>query len=961
MSVKKNFRELLLVTTACAFFAACADTSISSPGNEDLGTPPGGGGGGGGGGSQTTIDLIPAGGCGTGSIREASVTNGNITINACEITGNITQDTVIAPNAGVIITGPTFVGLDDGSQPQKDFLNAGGTPVTLEIGAGATLFGSEGSDYIVVARGSRIEAVGTADSPIIFTSRSDIEGTVGANDKGQWGGIVINGRAPINACTDATAVGGSADCEKSGEGSSGLFGGDNPADSSGILRYVQVRYAGFLVNNEDELNGIAFQGVGSGTEVDYIQVHNNADDGVEMFGGTVDLRHIVLTGNDDDSMDYTDGWRGRAQYVLVQQGPSGDQGFEFDNRGGNDTANNLEPRSNPMIANFTLIGNRNGTGSNDSDQGMLIREGTAGRLYNGIVVDFGDDCIDVDQDATFARIGAASDALEIESVALDCPNNFDESSGDPLDLSDWFLAQPNNRASSDGDTYANTMTGVFSGPAEQAVTAFDANAVDSWFEAADFIGAFADDETSASNWAAGWTFDLFEDPGCPTGTTESAETIDGNRICQITGNVTADLRLTRGSMYELVGPVFVGVDRGADPASPLPSGIEATLTIDPGVTVFGSSGSDYIVVARGSEIRSNGTATAPVIFTARADVEGTAGINTKGQWGGLVLNGRAPINACTDATATGGTVDCEKSGEGSSGLFGGATTDDTSGSITYTQVRFAGFLVNNEDELNGIAFQGVGSNTFVDYVQVHNNADDGVEMFGGTVDLRHLVLTGNDDDSMDYTDGWRGRAQFVLVAQGASGDQGFEFDNRGGNDTANNRQPRANPMISNFTLVGNRNGAGSNDSDQGMLIREGTAGRLFNGIVVDFGDDCIDVDQDATFARIGAASDSLEIQSVALDCVNNFDESSGDPLDLSDWFLAQPNNRASSDGDTYANTMTGSGFFSGQSGIIPGTNEIALTATDVNAMDSWFVDVDYVGAVEDANDTWYQGWTYQPQ
>ncbi|MBO6766417.1 hypothetical protein [Maricaulis sp.] len=944
MSVKHNFRKLLLVTTSCAFFAACADTSISSPGAENPGTPPGDGGNPPPAGQ--TIDLIPAGGCGTGSIRETSVTNGDITINACEITGNITTNTTIAPNAGVIITGPTFVGTDDGAT------GGSGARATLSIGAGATLFGAAGSDYIVVTRGSRIEAQGTADAPVIFTSRTDVEGSVGENDKGLWGGLVLNGRAPINACTDATAVGGSADCEKSGEGSSGLFGGADAADSSGILNYVQVRFAGFKVNNEDELNGIAFQGVGSGTQVDYVQVHNNSDDGVEMFGGTVDLRHLVLTGNDDDSMDYTDGWRGRAQFVLVRQGPSGDQGFEFDNRGGNDTANNLEPRSNPMISNFTLIGNRNGSGSNDSDQGMLIREGTAGRLYNGIVADFGDDCIDIDQDATFARIGAATDPLDIQSVVLDCVNNFDESTGDPVDLSDWFLSRPNNAVIN------NTLNGVFSGPAEQAVTAFDVNGADSWFEDVDYIGAFADDEIAASNWASGWTYNLFEDAGCPEGTTESAETINGARVCQITGNITSDLRLTRGNMYELIGPVFVGVDRGPDPASPLPSGIEATLTVDPGVTVFGSAGSDYIVVTRGSQLRSNGTASSPVIFTARTDIEGTAGVNTKGQWGGLVLNGRAPINACTDATATGGTVDCEKSGEGSSGLFGGATADDTSGSITYTQVRFAGFKVNNEDELNGIAFQGVGSGTFVDYVQVHNNSDDGVEMFGGAVDLRHLVLTGNDDDSMDYTDGWRGRAQYVIVVQGASGDQGFEFDNRGGNDTANNLTPRSNPMISNFTLIGNRNGSGSNDSDQGMLIREGTAGQLYNGLVVNFGDDCIDVDQQATFDRIGAASDFLDIQSVALDCVNNFDESAGETpagfANLEAWFLSRPNNTE------YTNSLTGFAFFSGGTGVVPGSAETALISTDVNALDTWFEPAGYVGAVEDASDTWYQGWTFVP-
>ncbi|MBR9827008.1 MAG: hypothetical protein GYB36_14605, partial [Alphaproteobacteria bacterium] len=192
MSVKQNYRKLLLVSTACAFFAACADSSISSPGGQNLGTPPGGGTGGGTGGA-TTINMVPNGGCGTGSVREASITNNNVTINACEVTGTISQDTVIAAGAGVIISGPTFVGTD------------GGSPVTLTINEGATLFGSAGSDYVVVTRGSDIEANGTVNDPIIFTSRQDVEGTVGQFDRGQWGGLILNGFAPINACIDGTA------------------------------------------------------------------------------------------------------------------------------------------------------------------------------------------------------------------------------------------------------------------------------------------------------------------------------------------------------------------------------------------------------------------------------------------------------------------------------------------------------------------------------------------------------------------------------------------------------------------------------------------------------------------------------------------------------------------------------------------------------------------------------------
>ncbi|MBO6730784.1 MAG: hypothetical protein JJ910_13800, partial [Maricaulis sp.] len=590
--------------------------------------------------------------------------------------------------------------------------------------------------------------------------------------------------------------------------------------------------------------------------------------------------------------------------------------------------------------------------------GILLRAGTAAELYNGIVVDMGEECLDIDNDATFDGITGANgrpadEDIIIQSVFFNCPTNFkDDGADDLVDIADFVT----NTMINNVDASSNSMSGVLPGPQELAVVATDVNAIDPWFDATSYAGAFSGADTTASNWAAGWTFGLFEDPGCPTGTTESAQTIDGQRVCQITGNITSDVRLTRGSIYELVGPVFVGVDRGADPASPLPSGIEASLTIDPGVTIFGTAGSDYIVVARGSQIFSNGTSAAPVIMTARSDVEGTVGANDRGQWGGLVLNGRAPINACIDGTATGGTTDCEKSGEGSSGLFGGATPTDDSGDIFYTQVRYAGFLINNEDELNGIAFQGIGSGTDVDYIQVHNNADDGIEMFGGAVDVRHVVLTGNADDSFDYTDGWVGRAQYVIVAQsGDDADQGFEFDNRSSN---NDLTPRSNPRISNFTIIGER---GAAESDDGILLRAGSAGEFYNGIVVDMGEECLDIDNDATFDGITGANgrpadEDIIFQSIYFSCPTNFkDDGADDLVDVEDFILNTMVNNVS---DTDGSTMSGFAFIPGNTGVVPGAEEQAVVATDINAIDAWFEDAQYAGAVEDANDTWFQGWTY---
>ena len=166
------------------------------------------------------------------------------------------------------------------------------------------------------------------------------------------GGVVINGYAPINDCPEGVS-GGTADCTKEGEANSGLFGGDNANDNSGVLRYVSVRFAGSNVDPENQRNGIAFQGVGDATTVEYVQVHNNRDDGVEFFGGTVDAKYIVLTGNADDSLDWTDGWTGRIQYLYIEQTDSADNAIEADNREGDEGA---MPRSNPSIANMTVLG-----------------------------------------------------------------------------------------------------------------------------------------------------------------------------------------------------------------------------------------------------------------------------------------------------------------------------------------------------------------------------------------------------------------------------------------------------------------------------------------------------------------------------------------------------------------------------------------------------------------------------
>jgi len=955
MSTMSTKLKLLLAGASCAVIAACSQAGVSSPGEQNQVPPPPPGGGGGGGGTQS-LSLLPAGGCpsGTASATNTFTVNSNdVDVTACRLTGNVLSDVTLTSDGVYFLDGPVFVGQDGGAAP-------GSEGPRLTIPAGATVVGATGGDYIVISRGASIDARGTATNPIVFTSAADeLASRIGTprgpntSDRGEWGGLIINGRAPINACIDGAAAGGTEDCQKSGEGSSGLFGGAAADDDSGWLQYVQVKYAGFRVNAEDELNGIAFQAVGSGTTLSHIQVHNNEDDGIEFFGGAADAKYLILTGIADDSLDYTDGWVGRVQYVVVRHGDDdGDNGFEFDNNG---DENDALPRSNPTIYNFTLQGSRQ---NESSDIGMLLREGTAGTLRNGIVFDFNDTCLDVDQEASHALAGTE---LTIGSMFFDCVTDFSDDD-DGFSEEDFFNNASNTVAG------ANTMSGLFAGTNEQAVTA-ETPPDDGFFDQTDYIGAFSYSENEASNWAVGWSFGLFPEPECPAGTSATGEVINQRRVCRVTGTITSDLRLSGGSslVYELVGPVFVGEDTGAEDG-----GDPAVLTIDAGVTVIGSSGADYLVVSRGSQLFSNGTASAPVVMTSRADFAGAnqSPNDDRGQWGGLVLNGFAPINACTDGTAAGGSADCEKAGEGSSGLFGGDQPEDSSGALRYTRVQYAGFRVNAEDELNGIAFQATGSGTEVSHVQVHNNEDDGIEFFGGATNARYLVLTGIADDSLDYTDGWVGNAQFIIVQHAADdGDQGFEFDNNG---DENDATPRSNPNISNFTLIGVR---GSESSDTGILVREGTAGTLVNGIVVDFEGDCLDVDNDATFAQ--ANSGALRVASVFFDCTPNFsdddDSFSEENFALGVGFPQNTNNVEGTTSLSGFSFVTDFSAIEDEDGIVATPNnatgvvpaaagpEAGVTVFDVTTLDPFFTDVDYIGAVRDSSDTWYQGWTLTQQ
>jgi hypothetical protein len=174
--------------------------------------------------------------------------------------------------------------------------------------------------------------------------------------------------------------------EGAGEGDTGVYGGTNPNDNSGVLRYVRVEFSGIEFSPDNELNGIAFQGVGRGTQVDFVQAHMSRDDAMEWFGGTVDGKHLVMSNAADDSLDWTFGWTGRMQYVAItQRGDDADNGIEADD---NEFNNNALPRSNPQIYNITICGDPDRNEGGESPRAANLRRGTAFTIRNFLITGF---------------------------------------------------------------------------------------------------------------------------------------------------------------------------------------------------------------------------------------------------------------------------------------------------------------------------------------------------------------------------------------------------------------------------------------------------------------------------------------------------------------------------------------------------------------------------------------------
>ena len=485
--------------------------------------------------------------------------NGNCTYGTAFVgpKNNLTVDLLIPalPNNGVhIFTSSLFVGNTYRTQQELSDagITQGGDGPTLTIDAGATLAFQTNSDFVIINRGSQILANGTADAPITFTSVSDINGTVAPEDVQQWGGMVINGFGVSNKCSYVGNRGEAGfmlapgtECSIEAEGSVGddesQYGGDNDADDSGILRYVRVKHTGAQVANGDELNGISFGAVGSSTVVENLQVYSTYDDGIEMFGGSVDFTNFVAVYVRDDSIDIDEGYNGTiTNAVVIQQENDGDHCIEADGIGSysgldQPTKDDIIARglnSAPTINNLTCIISANEGGTHSDGSGWRLREGIHPVINNALLISsFGPNDTSSSDDNYCLRIDSAEtqDAalagdLQLNSVIFSCQ---EPARGNAIG------AFPDEQAWAEdaGNQFAMVADGVATDPTSAADSGLQLLEVSgmtppiysiSWATSlvddaaplattepvgdSDVLGGLA----AANDWLAGWTYGIFD-------------------------------------------------------------------------------------------------------------------------------------------------------------------------------------------------------------------------------------------------------------------------------------------------------------------------------------------------------------------------------------------------------------------------------------------------------------------
>ena len=335
---------------------------------------------------------------------------------------------------------------------------------TLTIQPGVTIVAQhdETVDYILIEQGAKIDAQGTAAQPIVMTSEK--------KEAGAWGGLHICGYAHTNNGSGKSEIGNAP------------YGGNNDADNSGTLKYIRLEYTGYAFDEEHEANGVSFYGVGNGTTVEHLQAYQGSDDGFEFFGGSVNVKYMVVTSCSDDSFDWTEGWNGKAQFLVAYQEGESSLGYacdclmECDNNGTNNAAT---PVAHPTIANATLIGN------GGDAQGVRLRAGTQVELYNTIITGKGKP-LTVETNETENALKDGTSKLEYVAI-----------SGELSSKQGIYTNADFTQAAGNLTNQEFSWTGKYVGTLDGGK---DLSA-DSFFTKTDYKGAVKSDD----DWTSGWT------------------------------------------------------------------------------------------------------------------------------------------------------------------------------------------------------------------------------------------------------------------------------------------------------------------------------------------------------------------------------------------------------------------------------------------------------------------------
>ncbi|MFN8397387.1 MAG: T9SS type A sorting domain-containing protein [Bacteroidia bacterium] len=371
---------------------------------------------------------------------------------------------------------------------------------TLTIQPGTLIKGNQSA--LVITRGAKIMASGTASQPIVFTSYQ----AVGQRAPGDWGGVLVLGKAPINDPAGQRLAEGGIDPVK------GLYGGTDADDNSGVLEYVRIEYAGIAFQPNNETNGLTMGGVGRGTTVNHIQVSFGGDDSFEFFGGTVNAKHLISYRGVDDEFDTDYGFQGMLQFCVSLRDSSyadvsGSNGFESDNDA---TGSTNTPNTKPIISNFTIVGPMRTLGTTvhaNYKRAAHLRRSTSECVYNSLLMGYPTG-LKIEGQTTADN--ATNGSLQWKNnIIAGCTNSFDSTGLTGINVLSWFNSNSNSTLTNVGDlmlgnpynwTAPNFQPQVGS-PALLGADFGAANLSSSFFTVTTYRGAF----DGVTDWTSGWS------------------------------------------------------------------------------------------------------------------------------------------------------------------------------------------------------------------------------------------------------------------------------------------------------------------------------------------------------------------------------------------------------------------------------------------------------------------------